>query len=61
MHRVSGEGETLQAVSVSGLAQVLDTAILAAAMTCERVGADPPTAAELKARASTSIQFSCQD
>ena len=61
MHRLSEEGKTLQSLSAPDLAQVVDAAILAAAMTCERAGADPPTAAELRARASTSIQFSCRD
>ena len=32
------------------LAAVLDDAILVSALTCERAGADPPTAAELRTR-----------
>jgi fructokinase len=50
MHRLGDEGKTPCALSAHDLAEVLDAAILAAAMTCERPGADPPTATELHAR-----------
>jgi fructokinase len=41
----------LPAVSERALLDVLDEAILVSAITCERAGADPPTAAELIGRA----------
>ena len=47
MHRLGDEGKTPRALTAQDLAEVLDAAILAAAMTCERPGADPPTATEL--------------
>ncbi|HEY5398116.1 MAG TPA: hypothetical protein VIL16_22265 [Trebonia sp.] len=50
MHRLGDEGKTPRALTARDLAEVLDAAILAAAMTCERHGADPPTATELRAR-----------
>jgi fructokinase len=50
MHRLGDEGKTPRALTAYDLAEVLDAAILAAAMTCERPGADPPTASELHAR-----------
>lgn len=39
----------LEALEDPGLATVLDDAVLVAALTCGRTGADPPTAAELDA------------
>jgi fructokinase len=39
----------LRALDAGVLAELLDTAILASALTCARRGADPPTAARLKA------------
>jgi fructokinase len=50
LHRLGDEGKTPRALTARDLAEVLDAAILAAAMTCERPGADPPTATELLAR-----------
>jgi fructokinase len=50
MHRLGHEGKPPRALTARELAEVLDAAILAAAMTCERRGADPPTATELRAR-----------
>lgn len=50
MHRLGHAGTTPRALTARDLAEVLDAAILAAAMTCERPGADPPTATELQAR-----------
>jgi fructokinase len=50
MHRLGDEGKTPRALTARDLAEVLDSAILAAAMTCERPGADPPTATEFRAR-----------
>jgi fructokinase len=50
IHTLGEEGGSPQALTVEYLAEVLDGAILAAAMTCERVGADPPTSIELRAR-----------
>jgi fructokinase len=37
------------ALAGADLGAVLDEAVLAAALTCERAGADPPTAAEVAA------------
>jgi len=50
MHRLGDEGKTPRALTAGDLAEVLDAAILAAAMTGERPGADPPTAIELRDR-----------
>ncbi len=44
------DGKALDAVSDEVLRAVLRRSVLAAAMTCERAGAQPPTAAELAAR-----------
>jgi fructokinase len=44
----------LQALDGDTLTALADEAILAAALTCTRRGADPPTAAELKAAAARS-------
>jgi len=40
----------LRAISAETLTQVLDEAVLAAAITCTRIGAQPPTADELLAQ-----------
>jgi fructokinase len=42
----------LRNLPANALAQTVDQAILASAMTCERIGADPPTSAELAQRHS---------
>jgi fructokinase len=42
--------EALAAVDEPTLARVLDEALLVAALTCSRPGADPPTRAELNGR-----------
>ena len=49
IHRLGHAGTTPRALTARDLAEVLDAAILAAALTCERPGADPPTATELMA------------
>ena len=41
-------------LAAADLAEALDEAILVAALTCERAGADPPTAAELAAASTRS-------
>jgi CTP:molybdopterin cytidylyltransferase MocA len=64
----------LRALSGTDLTQMLDACILAAGVSCERMGADPPTAAELKnavpqrpiadtatSFALQSVQVSCAD
>ena len=45
----AGRRATLQAVDAATLGELADEAVLAAAITCTRPGADPPTAAELAA------------
>jgi fructokinase len=42
----------LRAVDAATLAELADEAVLAAAVTCTRAGADPPTAADLRAAAT---------
>ncbi len=49
IHRLGEEGKTPRALTARDLVEVLDAAMLAAALTCERPGADPPTATELVA------------
>ena len=44
----------LQVLDASTLAALADEAVLAAALTCTRAGADPPTAGELRAAAARS-------
>lgn len=46
----AGAREALRAVEEAPLREILDGAIRAAAITCSRRGADPPTAAELAAQ-----------
>ncbi|HEY6710186.1 MAG TPA: PfkB family carbohydrate kinase, partial [Actinomycetota bacterium] len=48
----AGRRAALQAVDAATLSELADEAVLAAAITCTRPGADPPTAAELAAAAS---------
>ena len=50
LHQLRQAGETLRGLSSRDLADVIDTASVVAGMTCERPGADPPTAAELSRR-----------
>jgi fructokinase len=50
LHQLRQAGHTLREVSSRDLADVMDTASVVAGMTCERPGADPPTAAELSRR-----------
>jgi fructokinase len=45
----AGRRAALQAVDAATLTELADEAVLAAAITCTRPGADPPTAAELAA------------
>jgi fructokinase len=45
----AGRRAALQAVDAATLSELADEAVLAAAITCTRPGADPPTAAELAA------------
>jgi fructokinase len=45
----AGRRAALQAVDAATLGELADEAVLAAAITCTRPGADPPTAAELAA------------
>lgn len=47
-------GKAAAALASMPLAEVLDLASLVAGMTCERPGADPPTAAEVKERVAQS-------
>ena len=44
----AGRRADLLAVDATTLAEVADEAVLAAAITCTRHGADPPTAADLR-------------
>jgi fructokinase len=43
--------EELESIAPDILAEILDEAVLASALTCTRRGADPPTADELRAYA----------
>ena len=43
----AGRRERLHAIDAATLAEVLDSAVLASAITCTRRGAEPPTRAEL--------------
>lgn len=49
-----GSPETIAGITGRQLTEILDYAILAAAITCERPGADPPTASVLSSRASAA-------
>jgi fructokinase len=48
LHELGRADGSLRALSGTDLTQMLDACILAAGVSCERMGADPPTAAELK-------------
>ena len=50
MHHCLVQGRDVRNPPASALARALNLAAMAAAMTCERLGADPPTAAELRDR-----------
>jgi fructokinase len=52
LHDRAQKGEDVRALPAPDLAHLLGIATLGAGITCERVGADPPTAAELEERAS---------
>lgn len=47
-----GRPDRLAGIAERQLAEILDRAILAAAITCERAGADPPSASVLSSRAN---------
>jgi fructokinase len=48
LHELGRAGGSLRALSGTDLTQMLDACILAAGVSCERMGADPPTTADLK-------------
>jgi len=50
LHACRRDGEAARDLTTAALADALDVAGLVAGMTCERTGADPPTAAELRER-----------
>lgn len=50
VHDCLERGRDVRNPPAASLARALDLATVAAAMTCERAGADPPTAAELRGR-----------
>lgn len=50
-----GRPAALAAITEPRLIEILDHAILAAAITCERPGADPPTASVLSSRANAGV------
>jgi fructokinase len=47
-----GRRDALGTLDAAAVAELADEAVLAAAVTCTRAGADPPTAAELRAAAA---------
>ncbi|MGD0700557.1 MAG: PfkB family carbohydrate kinase [Trebonia sp.] len=52
LHDRAQKGESVRTLPAAGLAHLLGVATLGAEITCERAGADSPTAAELEERAS---------
>jgi len=48
LHELSGADGRLRVLSGTDLTQMLDACILAAGVSCERMGADPPTTADLR-------------